>query len=216
MNQQRNTCNCMPGQKQNKKIILGVTGSFGSGKTTVAASFKTYSAQVFDADKLAHECIAPKGKCYKKIIVAFGGQILKNDVTIDRRKLGSIVFGNKKLLKKLNNIIHPEVIKEIRKRLNKSKARIIVLDIPLLIESGLTKLADKLIVVTINRSEQIKRIKNRDSLCRKDILKIINSQIPLRVKERLADFVIDNSGTIEETKKQIRKIMKQLSLASGL
>src|SRR3989338_978476 len=111
----------MPRQKQNKKIILGVTGSFGSGKTTVAAFFKTYSAEVIDADKLAHGCIAPKGRCYKKIVAAFGGQILKNDETIDRPKLGSIVFSSKKLLKKLNNIIHPEVIKEIRKRINKSK-----------------------------------------------------------------------------------------------
>lgn len=206
----------MPRQKRNKKIILGVTGSFGSGKTTVSVFFKTFGAKVIDADKLAHESILPKGRCYKKIIVSFGKGILRSDGTIDRPKLGSIVFGNKKLLKELSNIIHPEVIKKMENIIKKSKTKIIVLDIPLLIESGLEKLVDKLIVVKINRREQLKRIRNKTALSRKDILKRIDSQIPLRVKTRLADFIIDNSATVEETKKQTRKIMKQLSLISGL
>ena len=200
----------MPRQKQNKKIILGVTGSFGSGKTTVAGFFKTFGAEVIDADKLAHERIAPKGKCYKRIIAAFSEQILRSDETIDRSKLSGMVFDNKKLLKKLNKIVHPEVIREIKKRIKKSKTKIIVLDVPLLIESGLEKLVDKLIVVKINRNEQIKRIKNKTSLSEKDILKRINSQIPLRVKERLADFVIDNSATAGITKEQVKTIWRSL------
>lgn len=206
----------MPRQKQNKKIILGITGSFGSGKTTVSGLFRTFGAQVIDADKLAHESILPKGRCYKKIIAAFGRGILRSDETIDRSKLGSIVFSDKKLLKELNNIIHPEVIKKMKNLIKKSKTKMIILDIPLLIESGLEKFVDKLIVVKINHREQIKRIKKKTSLGREDILKRIDSQIPLRVKARLADFIIDNSATVEETKKQTKKIMKQLSLASEL
>ncbi|MEK6727451.1 MAG: dephospho-CoA kinase [Candidatus Omnitrophota bacterium] len=197
-------------QGQGKKIILGITGGLGSGKSTVAELFKTFGAEVIDADRLSHESIAPGGKCYNKAIKTFGTKILRSDKKIDRVKLGGIVFGNEELLKKLNNIIHPEVIKEIRGRIKESKSRAIVLDVPLLIESGLINLADKLIVVKIKRSAQIKRVKVKTSLTESNILRRINSQISLRVKARLADFVIDNSGTIRQTKKQAKDIWKSL------
>ena len=200
-------------QGEGKKIILGITGGFGSGKSTVAGFFKTFGAEVIDADKLSHECIAPGGKCYNKAIKTFGAKILKGVKKIDRVKLGRIVFDDKKLLNKLNNIIHPEVIKVIRGRIKKSKSKVIVLDVPLLIESGLINLADKLIVVKIKKDVQIKRVKIKTSLTESGILRRINSQIPLRVKARLADFVIDNSGTIRKTKEQAKHIWKSLCSA---
>ena len=205
-----NTLNYMPRQKKDKKIILGVTGGFGSGKSTVSGILKTYGAELIDADKLAHGCIASQGKCYKRLIRAFGSKILKNDESIDRAKLGKVVFGNKKLLRRINNIIHPEVIKEIKKRIERSKSGVIVLDVPLLIESGLKGLVDKLIVVKLKRDEQIKRALRKCALKKSDILKRINSQIPLRVKSRLADFVIDNSGSITKTRKQVGEIRRIL------
>ena len=202
----------MPGRKPNRKrIVLGVTGSFGSGKTTVAGIFRSYGAEIIDADRIAHSCIAGGTLGYKRICKAFGKDILKKNRTIDRVKLARIVFDNKGLLKKLNKIIHPEVIRIIRNKIKKSRAKIIVLDVPLLLEAGLRRMVDKLIVVKIKRAEQLERIQRKFSFSREDILKRIKRQMPLQLKVRLADFVIDNSGTINRTKIQVREIWRKLN-----
>lgn len=200
--------------RNKKKLILGITGGWGSGKTTVARIFKSFSVEIIDADKIAHQVTRPQTKIYKKIIRTFGGDILKEDKTIDRDKLGRIVFANRKLLKRLNKIVHPEVIRIIREKIKASSKGIIALDAPLLIEAGLEKLVDELIVVNITRKRQIERIQRKTGLSRPDILRRIKAQIPLSDKVRRADFVIDNSGTAEKTKKQAKEIAKRLSLAS--
>jgi dephospho-CoA kinase len=192
------------------RIIIGLTGSFGSGKTTVARSFSTLGAKVIDADKIAHSLIIPRGAVYKKIVSVFGKDILDKNKRIDRVKLGRIVFFDKKLLFKLSRIIHPEVIKIIKNKIRDSKSRLIVLDVPLLIESGLNKIADKVIVVKAMRYKQIERIKNKTHLSKAEILKRIKNQMPLRQKEHFADFIIDNNGSIKETEKQVRKILRRL------
>jgi dephospho-CoA kinase len=193
-----------------RKIILGITGSFGSGKSTVAAILGSFGAKVIDADKIAHSIIRPGTKTYKKIVNAFGRDILKGNKAISRERLAKIVFSSKRLLRRLNGIVHPEVIRVIRQRIKSSSASTIVLDAPLLIEAGLAKIADKLIVVTITRKKQIERISGKTGLRKQDILKRIKAQIPLRNKIRLADFVIDNTGTINKTKKQAEQIRRLL------
>ena len=193
-----------------KKIILGLTGSFGSGKTTVAKILSSYGARIIDADRIAHEVIKPHSLAYKKIVAKFGSSILRKNKTVDRYKLARIVFDNKKLLKILNKIIHPVVTRIIKDRIRKVPAKVIVLDVPLLIESRLEKLADKLIVVKITRHKQIERILKKTSLCKTDILKRIRHQLPLPLKARLADFVIDNSGTINETRKQVEGVIRRI------
>lgn len=198
-------------QKLNrKKIVIGVTGSFGSGKSTVARIFGSYGAKVIDADRLAHQCIKYKSPAYKRIVCIFGSKILKEDKSIDRKKLGRLVFSNKALLKKLNLIVHPEVISAIKKRIKSAREGLIFLDIPLLLEAGLKNIVDKVIVVKTERAKQLKRIQKKLSLGKPDILKRIKSQMPLPLKIHLADFVIDNSFTLKETKKQVAEIRRNL------
>ena len=136
--------------------------------------------------------------------------ILRKNKLINRNKLGGIVFNDKRLLRRLNNAIHPQVIGIIRKRVRNSRSKVIILDVPLLVESGLTKFIDKLVVVKIDRARQIKRIQGKTSLTRADIIKRIKSQMPLSRKVRLAHFVIDNSGTIKQTRKQAEQIRRIL------
>jgi len=193
-------------------MIIGITGSFGSGKTTVARMFKSFGVEVIDADKIAHRIIKPGSQIYKKIISAFGKDILKNNKTIARHKLAQIVFNNKNLLKKINRITHPDIIRMIKNRIKTSRSKLIILDTPLLIEAGLKDGVDKLIVVKVDRRHQIQRLLNKTSLTRAEILRRIKAQIPLRNKVRLADFVIDNSGTIDDTKRQVKKIAGELKL----
>lgn len=193
-----------------EKLVLGVTGGFGSGKSTVAGIFRGYGAKIIDADKIAHRLIRPGQNAYKKICGVFGTEVLQQDKAISRRRLSGIAFKNRRSLKKLNSIVHPLVIKDIKKQIKEAKSRILVLDAPLLIEAGLEELADKLIVVNINRQKQIQRLLKKTSLGREDIMLRIASQIPLRLKARLADFIIDNNGSINQTRRQARKIFCQI------
>jgi len=194
----------------NKKLILGVTGSLGSGKTTVARIFKKLGAKVVDADRIAHRLMCPQDKVYRRILHCFGKGILKSDRTIDRHKLASFVFARKKSLRALDQMTHPEIIRMIKKEIRSSPKRLIILDAPLLLEAGLDKAVDKIIVVTAKRSQQIKRLQEKGTFSRTDILKRLRQQLPLKNKVRMADFVIDNTGTIRETEKQIKKIIRRM------
>jgi len=200
----------MPRQRKENKVVVGLTGSFGSGKSTVAGIFKKMGACIIDADSLAHECLRPGSAAYKKIISIFGKGMLRRNDTIDRSKLGDAVFNDHQLLLKLNSIIHPEVICRIRRRVRAAKSGLIVLDAPLLIEAGLHKEVNKVVVVAANQNNQINRLKRRCSLSRAGILKRINSQIKLKKKISLADFVIDNNGSFQRTKKQVDEIRRKL------
>jgi len=191
-----------------KRIVLGITGSFGSGKTTVAKIFGSWGAKIIDADGIAHRIINSDTKIYKRIVSAFGEVILKKDKKIDRDKLAKLVFNNKHFLKILNNVTHPAIIRNIQKEIKRSAEKIVVLDVPLLIETGLKKIVDKLLVVKISRRQQLKRIQDKTSLTKREILKRIGTQIPLSHKVRLADFVIDNSGTVKKTRKQAEQIRR--------
>ncbi|MDD5432801.1 MAG: dephospho-CoA kinase [Candidatus Omnitrophica bacterium] len=199
--------------RQNKnRIILGITGSFGTGKSTVASIIKKLAkAKVIDADKLARRNIQKGTKIQDKIIKAFGRGILDGNGCIIRAKLAGIVFNDNSALRKLNRIIHPEVIKEIKSLIGKSSARIIVLDAPLLIEAGLDNMVDEVIVVASSLTKQLQRLKKKTSLSKEEILLRIKSQVPLRVKTRLADFVIDNNGSLNETRKQVKKVLRKMN-----
>lgn len=200
----------MPRRNANKRIVVGLTGGLGSGKSSVANVFAAYGAQVIDADRIARHCLSRGKLSYQRIVAAFGSKVLAKNKEIDRVKLGKIVFDDKQLLNKLNRIVHPEVIRIIRKEIARKKKGVIILDAPLLLEAGLRREVDKLVVVTIDRETQVRRLLEKTSLKKTAILKRIKSQIPLTAKARLADFIIDNSGTFANTRKQVAQIKEEV------
>lgn len=153
----------MQRQKQ-VKIIIGLTGSFGSGKSTVAKIFKSKGAKVIDADRIAHDCMRKGSPVYSKVVSFFGEGILNKIKEINRPRLGDIVFKNNAHLKKLNNIVHPQVIRKIRNELRRIKKGVIILDAPLLLEAGLVPAVDKIVVVKLDRDVQIKRLLKKGNL----------------------------------------------------
>lgn len=204
----------MKSKIKSKKIILGITGSFGCGKTSVARMFRKLGASCISADNIYHGLIKPESPLYKKIVSFFGSEILKKNNEIDREKLGRIVFDKNVALKKLTQITHPVIIKRMKtecSKLKRAKAnRIIAIDAPLLIEAGLIEMVDKLIVVKISRKTQIARCRKHWGVPGDGVIKRIRTQIPLTEKVELADYVIDNNGTLEQTRKQVKGIWKEI------
>ncbi len=189
---------------------MGVTGNIACGKSTVAGMFKTKDCLLIDADVLGRRLLAGNRGIYKKIKGVFGPNILKRANRIDRKKLGKKVFADKAALIKLNRIVHPPLIREIRRQIKNSDKKIIILDAALIIEAGLKKMVDKLVVVKARKEQQILRSRKNKLFGKQDIVLRMKSQIPLRQKCRLADFIIDNSGQVSETRKQVSEIRRKL------
>jgi len=192
-------------------MIVGVTGSLGTGKTTVARMLAAKGARVIDADKLAHRALARGTPTYKRIVSSFGRSVLGRRGAIDRKGLAGIAFKDKRRLRQLIDIVHPLVIKEIRKIVKCAGPKeILVIDAPLLIEARLTDIVDKLIVVKTDRKTQLSRCLMKRGFKKEDAVARIKSQIPLSKKAGMADYVVDNSGALRETKKQIDKIWREV------
>jgi len=190
--------------------IIGLTGSFGSGKSTAARMFQELGAKVIDADQIMAELIAPGGKAEKKVAKAFGHAILANS-KIDRKALANIVFQDPRELKKLTDILYPIGLKEIKQQIAQArKVKLIVLDVPLLFESGWDKLADVTIAVQSTQYIQVKRIQERTGLSKADIMRRFKCQMPAKEKIQRADIVIDNRQTLKQTHAQVRAIVDRL------
>jgi len=178
----------------------------GAGKSTVARLFKTAACELIDADKLGHQLLYRGGSVYKKIVNFFGTGILKANKNIDRRKLAGTVFLHKPALEKLNSIVHPALKKEIFRRIINSAKRIIILDAALIIEAGLRGKLDKLVVVTAKRGQMLSRSGGKLAINKRQAGLRMKSQISQNEKSRFADFIIDNSGSIAKTRKQVLEI----------
>jgi dephospho-CoA kinase len=191
--------------------IIGLTGGFGSGKSFVASLFKDLGANIIDADKLGHKALGKGSDAYKKIVAAFGENILKPDLSINRKALGDIVFADRKRLARLNRIAHPVIIREIVKRIRRAAENdTLVVDAPLICEANITGLMDALIVIKASKKNQIERSSKKFGMNEKDVCKRIAAQMPLKRKIRMADYTVDNNGTKRETKKQVRNIWQEL------
>ncbi|MBI2657089.1 dephospho-CoA kinase [Candidatus Woesearchaeota archaeon] len=192
-------------------MILGITGSIGSGKTTIAKIFSRHHFARINADEIGHRVIKKNSAAYKKIIKGFGSKILDNDKNINRKKLGDIAFNDYKKLKKLNSITHPMIVREIKNQIKKIKQKCgnnanIIIDAPLLLETKTKNFVDKVIVVKSGRENILKRLNKGHS--KKKIEKILKAQMPLSEKLKKADFVIENSRDLKHLERQVNKIIK--------
>ncbi|MEH7482960.1 dephospho-CoA kinase [Neobacillus drentensis] len=196
-------------------LVIGLTGGIASGKSTVSNFFKEMDITVVDADIESRLAVMKGESAYFRIIEEFGRDILLEDGEIDRQKLGAIIFHHAEKRQILNEIVHPEVRKRMRDQVDqaiKNSEEVVVLDIPLLFESKLTYMVDKTLLVYVDDETQLKRLIERNNLSVEDAEARIRSQMPLSEKIRLADAVIDNNGSIADTKKQLLEILVQFGI----
>ena len=193
--------------------IIGITGSIGSGKTTVAKLFSRHWYSRIDADEIGHQIIKKNAAAYKKIIKNFGKDILDKNGSIDRKKLGNAVFDDHTKLKNLNSITHPIIINRIKKQIKETKEKCgdktkIVIDAPLLLETKAKNLVDMIIVVSADKSNILKRLNKK--LPKEKIERILKAQMPLKEKIKHADFVIGNNKGMGHLEKQVIKIIERI------
>ncbi|HML95032.1 MAG TPA: dephospho-CoA kinase [Thermodesulfobacteriota bacterium] len=190
--------------------VLGLTGNIASGKSTVARMLERMGARVIDADLIAREVVEPEKPAWVEIVKKFGPGILGPDGAIDRRRLGEIVFGDEGKRKLLMDITHPRIKEAVRERLSeyrKENVPVVVIEAALIVErGGLREFLDGLIVVTADEESQIERLVKRSGHTREEALARIGSQMPAGEKALHADYIIDNSGTEEETEAEVKKL----------
>ena len=197
-------------------LVVGVTGGVASGKTTVSHIFQEEGAYLIDADQIARELVQPHTPMWRELIRVFGKAVLGEDESIDRRQLAAIVFSNPRQRVLLERMLHPEIGKEITRRIEairkKDLEAVVVVDAALLVETGAYRRMDKLIVVTATEAQQKERLKKRTGAAEKRAEAIISSQTALEEKLKVADFIIRNEGTVAETRRRAQEIFHELKL----
>lgn len=193
-------------------MILGLTGGIGSGKSTVSKIFLSMGIKVFDADLIAKDILESeevKEEIKKKLGKNF---IDSKNSSVNKELLKKEVFNNPKKLKILNEIVHPKVIDEYRKKYLefRDKKEIVIFDVPLLFEVDLEKYCDKVIVVDIDSKIQIERIKSRDNIDINLIKKIIAAQMSREERNKKADIIIENNGSLEDLKEKVKKMIEDI------
>ena len=195
-------------------LKVGLTGGYATGKTFVATELERLGCHLIFADQLGHKALQPGGAAYAPAVELFGAEILLPDATIDRKKLASIVFNAPERLAALNAIVHPAVFQQEQAMLASFAARdprgIAVLEAAILIETGRYAHCDKLIVTACDEETQIARGIKRDGITREAVLARLSKQLSLEEKKCYADFVIDTSGSKEDTVKQVQEVFGAL------
>lgn len=192
------------------KKIIGLTGGIASGKSTVSNWLLSQGYPVVDADIAARKVVEPSMPALEKIRKAFGDDVLLPDGTLDRKRLGSIIFANEEKRQTLNAIVHPAVREWMRQETERAfgeGASIVIMDIPLLFESKLTHMVEETILVYVTKETQLKRLMERDGYMEADALARIHAQMPIDEKKELADYIVDNNGPLSETIEQMKQIM---------
>jgi dephospho-CoA kinase len=194
--------------------VIGLTGNIACGKSVVAGMFRELGASVIDADQVARLIVEPGQPAWKEIVERFGEGVLNPDGTINRRRLGEIVFRDAEKREELNRITHPRIIEKIRELIEehrKEGARVVIVEATLIVEKGGMKpIIGDLIVVTADEETQIMRLTQRVGLSREEALLRIKSQMPVSEKVKHATYVIDNSGDLEKTREQVKRVWEMI------
>ena len=190
-------------------IKVALTGGIASGKSTVLKMFKELGAKVLDCDRIAKALTRRGNRGYKRIVQEFGPEILDEKGRINRKKLAQIVFFDEEKRKKLNSLIHPLVYERLEKRMKRMREDVVIVDVPLLVESGGEKMFDKIIVVYSEPFVQLNRLIMR-GLSEEEALARMKSQASWKERLRVADFVVRGDVDIKETKKEVEKIWENI------
>jgi dephospho-CoA kinase len=195
-------------------MLVGLTGGIASGKSTVADMLRHAGARIIDADRIAREVVDPGKPAWLAIQQVFGDAVLLPDDTIDRKRLGSMVFNDPALRRKLEEIVHPRVRSQIDALVARYRKidphAIIVQDVPLLIETGIQARFSDIILVYVPAEMQLQRLIQRDAISRADAQARLDAQMPIEAKRKRASIIIDNSGSLEETENQVNTIYAEL------
>jgi len=192
-------------------LNVGLTGGIACGKSTVSRLLAERGGHIVDADRIAREVVLPGTPGLQAVVDAFGPDVLAEDGALDRKKLGAIVFANESERKRLESLLHPLIRAEMARQMADWNERepdaLVVVDIPLLYESGLDRLFafEEIIVVYVPKDIQLERLMLRDGLTREEALRRVDAQMPIERKREIADVVIDNSGTLEQTEAQVER-----------
>jgi dephospho-CoA kinase len=188
---------------QKRRVLIGLTGNIATGKSVVGRMLAELGARVIDADKVAHEVMQPGGPAYDAVIEAFGREILAADGTVDRGKLGAIVFSDPAALQRLESAVHPATITEVGQRIARAEEAVVVVEAIKLIEAGMHRAYDALWVVTAPRDLQIARLMATRGFATEEAALRVDAQPPQEEKAALADWVIVNDGDLDELRRKV-------------
>jgi dephospho-CoA kinase len=195
-------------------LVVGLTGGMCTGKSTVASMFAELGCLIIDADQVARNLVEPDAPAWKRIVRVFGKEFLNKDRTLDRKKLGAIIFADAGKRKLLNSILHPLILREeerlLKEATNKGDYKIALVSAALMIEAGSFKRFQKLIVVACSKETQINRIMKREKVTRKEALQRWSAQLSSQEKKKYANYVINTSGPFPQTRKQVVKVYEKL------
>ncbi|MCB2154520.1 dephospho-CoA kinase, long form [bacterium] len=193
-------------------MILGLTGSIGSGKTSVATILQQCGAVIIRADVIAREVVAPGTPALQEISRRFGPEVVTKDGSLDRQRMADIVFRDPTRRKELEEIIHPRVREREEELIRRyGDQPMVVLEIPLLYETGAEEMCDAVAVVTVNERERVRRLVEDRGMSEEEVRRRLQAQLPQEEKARRADHVIDNSGSPEATRRQVEELYKKLT-----
>lgn len=196
-------------------LVLGLTGGIATGKSTVASMFSDEMIPLIDTDQISRDLLKIGHEGYQEVVKHFKDDILLTNGEINRKRLGRIIFSNAQKRELLNQIVHPKVIRIVLSEIEKHKqlgTKLVVVDVPLLFESGFDRYTDKVLVVFTERELQVERLINRDSISEEYANMKINAQMPLEEKIEKADYVIDNSKSVLQTKRAFLDVLKELEV----
>jgi dephospho-CoA kinase len=193
---------------------VGLTGGIASGKSVVCEMLRKKGCTILDADRIAHELIQRGQPCYLPVVEAFGSEILDSAAEIDRQRLGALVFSNPLLLQRLNRIVHPVVIRQIQSELDIIDSRTpgsrVIVEASVMVEAGFHTSFEYLILVSCELEQQVERLRIRNGFSEEQARLRIAAQFPLERKKPLAEWVIDNSGSLEKTQAQVDQLWEDL------